>query len=143
MSSVNKATILGRLGADPELKYTPTGQPVCELRVATSESYADKAGAKQERTEWHRVVAWGKTAENCAKFLQKGRQAYIEGKLQTRQWDDKDGKKHYTTEIVAQNVVFVGDAREQQPQHQRKRQERAEAPPTATAQDMSEDDIPF
>ena len=132
MSSVNKAAILGRLGADPKLKYTPTGQPVCELRVATSESYADKAGTKQERTEWHRAVAWGKTAENCAKFLQKGRQVYIDGKLQTRQWDDKDGKKHYTTEIVAQNVVFVGDAREHA---------RDQAP--APAQDMNEDDIPF
>lgn len=107
MSSVNKVIILGNLGANPEIKYLPSGQAVCELRVATSEVFKDKSDQKQERTEWHKVVAWGKTAENCAKFLTKGQQVYLEGKLQTRSWDDKDGNKRYTTEIVAQSVVFL------------------------------------
>lgn len=105
--SVNKVIVLGNLGAKPELKYLPSGQPVCEMRIATSETYKDKNDQTQERTEWHRIVAWGKQGENCAKFLDKGSKAYVEGRLQTRSWDDKEGKKHYMTEIVAQNVVFL------------------------------------
>lgn len=107
--SVNKVILLGNLGADPELKYLPSGQAVCEMRLATSQTYTDKNDQKQERTEWHRIVAWGKTAENCSKFLKKGRQLYLEGRLQTRSWDDKDGNKRYTTEIVADQVVFLRD----------------------------------
>ena len=106
--SVNKVIVIGHLGANPELKYLPSGQPVCEMRVATSETYRDRNEQPQERTEWHRIVVWGKTAENCSKFLQKGRQVYIEGRLQTRSWDDKEGKKQYMTEIVANSVVFLG-----------------------------------
>lgn len=106
--SVNKVIILGRLGQDPELKYTPSGMAVCNFTVATSESWADKAGQKQERTEWHRIVVWGKLAELCNQYLTKGRQAFIEGAIQTRSWDDKNGQKRYTTEIVAKTVQFIG-----------------------------------
>jgi single-strand DNA-binding protein len=105
--SVNKVIILGNLGANPELKYLPSGQPVCEMRVATSEVFKDKNDQRQERTEWHRIVVWGKTGENCAKYLTKGQQVYLEGRLQTRSWDDKDGNKRYSTEIVADQVVFL------------------------------------
>jgi single-strand DNA-binding protein len=108
-ASVNKVIILGNLGAKPELKYLPSGQAVCELRVATNESFKDKNDQKQERTEWHRVKAWGKTGENCAQYLDKGRSVYIEGRLETRSWDDKTtGEKRFATEIVAQNVQFLG-----------------------------------
>jgi single-strand DNA-binding protein len=106
--SVNKVIILGRLGQDPELKYTPGGMAVCNFTLATSESWADKAGQKQERTEWHRIVVWGKLAELCNQYLTKGRQAFIEGSLQTRSWDDKSGQKRYTTEVVAKTVQFIG-----------------------------------
>lgn len=106
--SVNKVIILGRLGQNPELKYIPSGQAVCQMSVATSESFKDRNEQMQERTDWHRVQVWGKMAENCAKYLQKGRQVYVEGRLQTRSWDDKEGKKQYVTEIVASQVVFIG-----------------------------------
>lgn len=106
--SVNKVMIIGRLGQDPEMKYTPSGAAVCNFSVATSENWTDKSGQKQERTEWHRIVVWGKLAELCNQYLAKGRQAYIEGKLQTRSWDDKDGNKRYTTEILANTVQFLG-----------------------------------
>jgi len=106
--SVNKVIILGRLGQDPELKYTPGGMAVCNFTVATSESWADKAGQKQEKTEWHRIVVWGKLAELCNQYLTKGRQAFIEGSIQTRSWDDKSGQKRYTTEINAKTVQFIG-----------------------------------
>lgn len=106
--SVNKVILLGRLGQDPELKYTPGGTAVCNFSLATTESWTDKGGAKQEKTEWHRVVVWGKLAELCNQYLAKGRQAFIEGRLQTRSWDDKDGTKRYTTEIMASTVQFIG-----------------------------------
>ena len=108
MASVNKAILIGNLGRDPELRYTPSGQPVANFTLATNERWRDKEGNNQERTEWHRIVVWGKTAENCAQYLQKGRSAYVEGRLQTREWEDRDGKKRYTTEVVAQNVTFLG-----------------------------------
>jgi single-strand DNA-binding protein len=108
--SVNKVILLGRLGQDPELKYTPGGSPVCNFSLATTESWTDKSGQKQEKTEWHRVVVWGKLAELCNQYLAKGRQAFLEGRLQTRSWDDKDGNKRYTTEILASTVQFIGGA---------------------------------
>ncbi len=108
--SVNKVILLGRLGQDPELKYTPGGSPVCNFSLATTEAWTDKSGQKQEKTEWHRVVVWGKLAELCNQYLSKGRQAFLEGKLQTRSWDDKDGNKRYTTEILASTVQFIGGA---------------------------------
>lgn len=107
-SSVNKVILLGRLGKTPEIKYIPSGQAVCDLSVATSQTYKDRNEQQQERTEWSRVVVWGKTAESCAKYLQKGQQVYVEGRLETRSWDDKEGKKVYATEVVASNVVFLG-----------------------------------
>ena len=108
MGSVNKVILIGNLGADPELKYTPSNRPVCHLNLATNEVWKDKNGQKQERVEWHRVNVWGEQAENCQKYLAKGRSVYVEGKLQTRSWDDKEGKKRYTTEVVADRVVFLG-----------------------------------
>jgi single-strand DNA-binding protein len=108
-ASVNKVILIGNLGAKPELKYLPSGQAVCELRLATNESFTDKNQQKQERTEWHRVVVWGKQGENCAQYLDKGRACYVEGRLQTRSWDDKtSGEKRYMTEIVANTVQFLG-----------------------------------
>ncbi len=106
--SVNRVMVLGRLGQAPELKYTPSGQPVCNFSLATTENWTDKSGQKQEKTEWHRVVVWGKLGELCNQYLAKGRQAFIEGKLQTRSWDGPDGTKRYMTEINATNVQFIG-----------------------------------
>ena len=108
MSGVNKVIVLGRLGADPEVKTVAGGQTVARLSVATSENWTDKTGQKQERTEWHRIVVWGKLADLCGKYLSKGRQVYCEGRLQTRQWEDQQGQKRYTTEIVANTVQFLG-----------------------------------
>jgi single-strand DNA-binding protein len=108
MAGVNKVILIGNLGADPEVRYTPSGQAVANFRIATSESWNDKQGQKQERTEWHRIVAWAKLAELCGEYLAKGRQVYVEGKLQTRQWDDRDGNKRYSTEIVATQITFLG-----------------------------------
>lgn len=113
MGSVNKVILLGNLGANPELKYLPSGQPVCEMRIATTEVYRDRNEQQQEKTEWHRVVIYGKQAENCSKYLQKGRQVFLEGRIQTRSWDDKEGKKQYMTEVVANQVVFIGGGRGQ------------------------------
>lgn len=108
-ASINKVILIGNLGAKPELKYLPSGQAVCELRLATNEKWKDKNDQTQERTEWHRVVVWGKQGENCAQYLDKGRPVYVEGRLQTRSWDDKNtGEKRYMTEIVAQSVQFLG-----------------------------------
>lgn len=109
--SVNKVIILGRLAADPELKYIPSGQAVCTLRVATSEKYRDRNEQMQERTEWHNIVIWGKTAENyVAKVGRKGMMIHVIGKLQTRSWDDKEGKKQYRTEIVSEEVTLIATA---------------------------------
>lgn len=109
MASVNRVTILGNLGQDPDLRYTPSGSAVCNFSVATTEAWNDRDGNRQETTEWHRIVVWNKQAENCAKYLAKGRTVYVEGKLQTRSWDDKaTGQKRYATDIVAQTVQFVG-----------------------------------
>jgi single-strand DNA-binding protein len=108
MSSVNKAIILGNLGQDPELRFTQSGSAVCSLSVATTDVRNDANGERQERTEWHRVVVWNKTAENCAKYLRKGRSVYIEGRIQTRSWEDQSGQKRYSTEVVAQTVQFIG-----------------------------------
>ncbi len=107
-SGLNKVFLLGRLGNDPEVRYTTNGGAVANFNMATNESWLDKAGQKQERTEWHRVVVWGKLGELCGQYLSKGRQAFLEGKLQTREWTDKEGGKRYTTEIVASNVQFLG-----------------------------------
>jgi len=108
MSGVNKVILLGNLGANPELRYTQGQQAVANLRIATTEKWTDKSGQKQEATEWHRVVVWGRQAEICGQYLTKGRQVYVEGRIRTRQWQDQQGQKRYTTEIVAQNVQMLG-----------------------------------
>jgi single-strand DNA-binding protein len=105
---VNKVILIGRLGTDPEVRYTSSGGAVANFNMATNESWTDKSGQKQERTEWHRIVVWGKLGELCGQYLSKGRQAFVEGRLQTREWTDKEGAKRYTTEIVAQNIQFLG-----------------------------------
>ena len=110
MAGVNKAILIGNLGRDPELRYTQSGQAVVNFSIATSENWTDKNGERQERTEWHRIVVWGKTGENCARFLSKGRTVYVEGRIQTREWEDREGQKRTTTEINAQTVTFLGSA---------------------------------
>jgi single-strand DNA-binding protein len=102
--SLNKAILIGRLGRDPEMRYTPSGQPVANFSIATDETYTGKDGQKVEKTEWHRIVVWGKQAEFCGNYLAKGRLVYIEGKIETRKWTDKDGVEKYTTEIKADRV---------------------------------------
>ena len=107
MASVNKVILVGNLGRDPELRQTNSGQSVCEFSLATSERYTDGGGNRQERTEWHRIIVWGRQGENAAKYLSKGRQVYIEGRIQYRDWEDKEGNKRTTTEVVAQTVQFL------------------------------------
>lgn len=109
MASLNKATIIGNLGKDPEVRFTPGGQAVANFTVATNEKWKDKgSGEAQERTEWHRIVVWGKQAESCGQYLKKGRSVYVEGRIQTREWTNKEGQKQYTTEINASQVLFLG-----------------------------------
>ncbi len=108
MSSVNKVILIGRLGKDPEIRYTNDSTPVANFSIATSEYYKDRNGERQETTEWHNIVAWRQLAEISEKFLHKGKQVFIEGKLRTRSWEDKDGNKKYATEIVADNITLLG-----------------------------------
>jgi single-strand DNA-binding protein len=107
MAGVNKVILVGNLGADPEIRYAPSGTAVANFRLATSETWV-KGGQKETKTEWHRIVAFGKLAEICGEYLSKGKQVYIEGKIQTRSWDDKDGTKKYMTEIVANTMQMLG-----------------------------------
>jgi single-strand DNA-binding protein len=111
MGNVNKVILVGNLGADPELKQSPTGRPLCHLRLATNAVFKDAAGQRQERTEWHRVTTWGPVAEQCARYLKKGRSVYIEGRLENRSWDGDDGKKRWSTDVVAMRVIFLGAAK--------------------------------
>ena len=109
MASLNRVLLIGNLGADPEVRYTQGGSAVANFRIATTEVWNDRgSGERNERTEWHRIVVWGKQAENCGEYLKKGRTVFVEGRIQTREWQDKDGNKRYTTEIVANNVQFLG-----------------------------------
>ncbi len=112
MASVNKVILLGNLGRDPETRYTTDGSAVANLSIATSEQWKDKGGEKQERTEWHRVVLFGRTAEVAGEYLKKGRSVYIEGRLQTRKYTDKDGVEKYSTEIIGDRMQLIGGARE-------------------------------
>jgi single-strand DNA-binding protein len=143
MSGVNKVILVGRLGADPEIRYTGTGAAVANFNLATSENWTDKEGQKQERTEWHRVVVWGKMAEICAQYLGKGRQAYVEGRLQTRQWDDKDGNKRYTTEIVATTVQFLDKAGDKTAGNSGFDSSSMPMPEAAASSGGMDEDIPF
>jgi len=110
MGSVNKVILVGNLGRDAELRYTPGGAAVATLNMATTEVWNDRNQQRQEKTEWHRIVLWGKQAESLQEYLTKGKQIYVEGRLQTRQWDDKDGNKRYTTEIKADRITLLGGA---------------------------------
>jgi single-strand DNA-binding protein len=106
--SVNKVILVGRLGRDPETRYTSSGQAVCNFTLATDETYKDRAGERQKRTEWHRIVVWAKQAEIAQQYLHKGSLIYVEGRIQTRQWDDREGQKRTTVEIVANNFRMLG-----------------------------------
>ena len=144
MAGVNKAILIGNLGRDPELRYTQSGQAVANFTLATTETWNDRNGERAERTEWHRIVVWGKSAEMCAQYLSKGRQAYVEGRIQTREWEDKDGQKQRTTEINAQQVTFLGGRG-----GDGQRVDRADGPPAAgpapepAPTPPPDDDIPF
>jgi len=137
MRGVNKVILVGNLGADPETRYSSTGTAVTNFRIATSENWTNKEGGKETRTEWHRIVAFGKLAEICAEYLNKGKQVYVEGRLQSRSWEDKEGNKRWTTEVVANNVVMLGQLGDQA---KGTGGEPPEEPPEPTQQ---EDDIPF
>jgi len=112
MIGVNKVTLLGNLGADPEVKKTASGQSITLFNIATSNAWTNREGQRQEHTEWHRVVVWGKLADTCGEYLSKGKKVYIEGRLQTRSWEDDKNQKRYTTEIVASQVLFLSGNRE-------------------------------
>ena len=143
MGSVNKVILVGNLGRDAELRYTPGGAAVASLNLATTEVWNDRSsGQRQEKTEWHRVVVWGKTAESLSEYLTKGKQIYVEGRLQTRQWDDKDGNKRYTTEVRGDRVVLLsGGGRGAGAPSQQPESKEQEVGVTAPA--LTEDDIPF
>ncbi len=109
---LNKVMIIGHLGRDPEMRYTPSGRPVTTFSVATTRSWTSADGERHEETEWFNVVAWGSLAEICNQYLHKGQQVYVEGRLQTRRWEDNEGNKHFTTELVAKEMIMLGDRRE-------------------------------
>lgn len=143
MASVNKAIIVGALGRDPEIRYMPNGDAACNLSVATSESWKDKSGEKQERTEWHRISMFGKLAEIAGQYLAKGASVYLEGKLQTRKWTDKDGVDKYTTEIIADRMQMLGGKEQRQGQQQEQRQESQQSRQQRPPADDFDDQIPF
>ncbi len=140
---VNKVILVGNLGANPEVRSTQGGQMVANLRLATTERWTDKNGQKQEQTEWHRVVVWGRQAEIVSQYLTKGRQIYVEGRIRTRQWQDQQGQKRFTTEIVAQNIQMLGSRSDAAAAP---RDETAVMPPDEATADFGggpDDDIPF
>jgi single-strand DNA-binding protein len=143
MGSVNKVILVGNLGRDAELRYTAGGAAVATLNLATTETWNDKEGQRQEKTEWHRVILWGKQAETLNQYLQKGKQIYVEGRLQTRQWDDKDGNKRYTTEVRGDRVVLLSSGAGGGQRGGAMRTEMPHGEPTDMAPELSEDDIPF
>jgi single-strand DNA-binding protein len=110
MSGVNKVILVGNLGSDPELRHTPSGTPVANFRMATNEVFTNREGKREERTEWHRIVAFGRLAEICGQYLKKGRQVYVEGRLRTRDWEDQSGNRRFTTEVTATQMVMLGRA---------------------------------
>jgi single-strand DNA-binding protein len=149
--SVNKVILIGRLGRDPELKYTPSGAPVVNFSLATDESFKDRNGEQQSRTEWHRIVAWGKLAEICGEYLTKGKQVYVEGSIRSREYEDKSGNKRTVYEIVARQMTMLGSradserAAADRPTAERAPSERAaSAPPEAPPEpEITDEDIPF
>ena len=148
MAGVNKVIIIGNLGRDPEVKYTQSNVPVANISVATTESWKDKnSGEWQEKTEWHRVVLWRHLAERAERYLKKGKQVYVEGKLETRKWTDKEGNDRYTTEVVANQMMLLGRRDESEGESQGGAQKQAggfDAPPPPTSSGTDEDDdLPF
>lgn len=145
MRGVNKVILIGNLGKDPEVRYTPSGQAVANFSLATTEMGSSKDGNKQEYTEWHRVVAWGRLAEICGEYLSKGKSVYIEGSLRTRSWQDKEGSTRWTTEVIARTMQMLGSAGDKPAQGQKPKQEE-EFPSDFTFDEGSsgtDDDIPF
>ena len=144
MGSVNRVILVGNLGRDAELRYTAGGAAVATLGLATTEVWNDKQGQKQEKTEWHRIVLWGKQAESLKEYLVKGKQIYVEGRLQTRQWDDKDGNKRYTTEIKADRITLLGGGGGgRSGSMDRGGSHPAGAPEDPPMEPITDDDIPF
>ena len=146
MGSVNKAILVGNLGRDAELRYTPGGAAVTTLNVATTEHWTDKSGARQERTEWHRVNVWGKTAESLTEYLTKGKQVYLEGRIQTRKWQDKEGNDRWSTEIRADRVVLLSSGGGNAATRQARTDDDdlpEQAQPEPVAAGVTDDDIPF
>lgn len=141
MASLNQVFIIGRLGKDPELRYTQSGSPVCSLSVATDESYTDKEGNRQERVEWHRITAFQRTAENCANFLAKGSLVHISGSLQTRKWQDQQGQDRFTTEIKADRVQFLDRKGDNQGGGQKAPSRQQPAPRGNTQRRTQEEDL--
>lgn len=142
MASINKVILVGHLGRDPEVRFTAGGTTVANFTLATNDVWTDKAGEKQERTEWHRIVVWGKQAEIMGEYLSKGKQVYVEGSLQTREWNDRDGNKRQTTEIRAQRVIMLGRGEGKSEAAGASRAAEMDAEGGSGPQ-MSEDDIPF
>ncbi|HMB97743.1 MAG TPA: single-stranded DNA-binding protein [Balneolaceae bacterium] len=143
MSSLNKAMIIGRLGADPEVRYTQSNTAVANMSVATTERFKDRNGELQERTEWHRVVAWGRTAEVCQQYLKKGSLVYFEGPIQTSEWEDKNGQKRYTTEIKALTMQMLDSRGGGPSEESSQKQNMASTVEIDESFDDMEDDLPF
>ena len=139
MAGVNKVILLGRLGKDPEVRYTNSGTAITSFSMATSTAFTNNAGQKEEKTEWHKIVAFGRLGEICGEYLAKGKQVYIEGRIQTRDWEDKDGNKRWTTEIIVQNMQLLGA-----PGAEKDRSSSSEPPPLDdSAAGPPESDVPF
>ncbi|MGI9558734.1 MAG: single-stranded DNA-binding protein [Thermodesulfobacteriota bacterium] len=145
MRGVNKVTIIGNVGSDPEMKHTASGQAVANFSVATNESWTNKEGEKQERTEWHRIVAWGRLAEICGQYLSKGTPVYLEGSIRTRSWEDRDGNTKYTTEVHAKDMQFLGSARDSGggAGGGAEKSSGENSPPLDIPENNMDDDIPF
>jgi len=146
--SVNKAILVGNLGRDAELRYTPGGAAVASFSLATTERWNDKSGQRQEKTEWHKVNLWGKQAEALTEYLTKGKQVYLEGKIEHREWEDKDGNKRHVTEIRASHIVLLGGGSGQRGQQQASRRQAPQGDDVEPSQEggsepLSDDDIPF
>jgi single-strand DNA-binding protein len=157
--SVNKVILIGRLGKDPEIKYTPSGAPVAKFSLATDEVFKDKSGEQQRRTEWHNIVAWNKLAEICGEYLTKGKQVYIEGRIQSRQWEDPSGNKRTAYDIVARDMKMLGSRAESErlaataaeratPERPQPAPPASPAPPSPTPEapaesEITDEDIPF
>jgi len=140
MAGVNKVILVGNLGAEPEVRYTPSGKTVASFNLATTEQWTGKDGEKTEKTEWHRIVVWGRLGEICGEYLHKGSQVYIEGRLQTRSWEDREGNKRYTTEIVAQTMQMLGSPGGARGGSAKTKEERF---PDEEPVSIPDDDIPF